>query len=79
MAKLQSPCNVCGGDGISWRSGLEGATCDTCKGTGLVDGPDIPIIDDMDDKLDSIIAEQASQRVDLTAALSQIWNKVKDL
>jgi len=30
-------------------------------------------------KVDSIIAEQASQREDLTAALTQIWNKVKDL
>ena len=31
------------------------------------------------DKLDAIMAEQASQRADLTAALTQIWNKVKDL
>jgi len=31
------------------------------------------------DKLDAIITEQASQRVDLTAALTQIWNRVKDL
>jgi len=33
----------------------------------------------LQDQIDSIIAEQASQREDLTAALTQIWNKVKDL
>ena len=34
---------------------------------------------DLSDKLDDIIAEQASQREDLTTALTQIWNKVKNL
>ena len=36
-------------------------------------------ISDILDKVNDIIAEQASQRTDLTTALTNIWNKVKDL
>jgi hypothetical protein len=59
--------------------------CAACGGTGKVNAGWIDITDlmdrfgDIDSKADSIIAEQASQREDLTAALSQIWNKVKTL
>jgi len=53
-----------------------------CEGTGLYQTGRLlldPNTDDIVAKLDSIIAEQASQREDLTAALAQIWNKVKTL
>ena len=72
-------CSVCGGTGI-----VDGDICTNCMHTGVT-----PIrgkvaltrkkLFDIEDKNDSIIAEQASQRTDLTAALTQIWNKVKDL
>ena len=69
-------------------------TCTTCDGATTVDEyvcPDclgsgaLPIIGrdvvfkTFLVKLNSIIDEQASAREDLTAALTQIWNKVKDL
>ena len=69
-------CATCEGDGKS-----NGDICPECLGSGAT-----PLIDKgsllakaIVSRLDSIIAEQASQREDLTAALTQIWNKVKDL
>ena len=52
-------------------------TCPDCEGEGLIDWADIGGA--IETKIDSIIAEQASQREDLTNGLSQIWDKVKDL
>ena len=74
MANITTVCNVCGGDGIQWRDtdGEGGHECTHCGGTGIVNIGSV-------DALDTIVAEQASQRADLTAALTQIWNKVKDL
>jgi hypothetical protein len=60
--------------------GEEGFPCPDCLGTGA-----LPIIGQVKvqketfRKLDLVIAEQASQRVDLTAALTAIWDKVKNL
>jgi len=74
---MSSPetCTTCGG-----TSFVGGEMCPACFGTGtlplkgaLAQGSLVL------DKLNSIIAEQASQREDLTTALTQIWNKVKDL
>jgi len=72
----------------------DGTTCVYCGGDGEIDLLDAKfkeltggesraltgkIWTDMLAKLDAIIAEQASLREDLTAALLQIWNKVKTL
>ena len=80
MAKLGRTCTQCQGEGTKPSSDNDPTPtdCVTCGGTGYerigeVDNSDIVA------KLDAIIVEQAAQRVDLTAALSQIWNKVKDL
>ncbi len=85
MAKI--PCSICSEKGTV----SQGRACPVCSGTGEIDAPEgfhmseahqismFRMLVDTTDKLDSIIAEQASQREDLTAALSQIWNKVKDL
>jgi len=82
-------CEPYGGTGL-----LNEITCMYCGGDGEVDlldeefrhmmaGPRRAlwgvVSSSILSKLDSIIAEQASQCEDLTAALSQIWNKVKDL
>lgn len=72
-------CTICGGDGS-----LDGDLCTECFGQGSL--PPIGIfcligkkLIDTQTKVDQIITEQASQREDLTAILTQIWNKVKDL
>lgn len=77
MAHIKVPCNMCGGDGLDARQ--EYGICHHCDGTGIVLSGEIAEIDDINAKVNDIIAEQASQREDLTAALTQIWNKVKDL
>ena len=51
MAKLRSPCFVCGGDGTTWRASQTGNICDNCAGTGWVAGPDLPILDTILDRL----------------------------
>lgn len=61
--RLEDPCTVCGGDGVVSLAHI------------VVD----PGMDVLESMLSNIIAEQASQREDLTAALTQIWNKVKNL
>ena len=70
---VDKPCPVCLGNGVINEvhgsfNGIEATVLVTLQ-----------LVKSMDTKLDSIIAEQASQRTDLTAALNQIWNKVKDL
>lgn len=74
-------CGACSGTGF-----INGEKCIPCLGTGYVSTTGINIrllsvyngISGANSKLDSIIAEQASQRVDLTAALTAIWNKVNE-
>ena len=58
--------------------------CHVCLGTGYRESIAEKIFskriyDDIVAKCDAVIAEQASQRAALTAVLTQIWNKVKDL
>ena len=65
-------CHYCGGDGIKpLEDSFEYILAHVRQATTTLAA--------MQDKLDSIIAEQGSQRIDLEAALLQIWNKVKDL
>ena len=73
----QATCYQCNGTGQH-----QGAVCDVCGGDGVVTANfELTYTQGLtiDAKVDDIIAEQASQRTDLTAALTQIWNKVKDL
>jgi len=74
-----STCSNCGGNGVKDES-----LCPVCFGIGSLPAIGIfPLLGkklfDLESKLDAIITEQISQREDLTAALTQIWNKVKDL
>jgi len=77
---ILTQCEQCNGTGQVSYSSPEGElppfTCPRCNGEGKVTIGELPTIED---KLDSVMAEQVSQREDLTAALTQIWNKVKDL
>jgi len=74
-------CDACRGTGqmetdwVATISEIRGLV-DTVEASLAVQDIEIAAIKN---KVDAIIAEQASQRVDLTAALTQIWNKVKDL
>jgi len=73
-------CWNCKGTGIHGGGTIPEVPCGYCGADGTADT--FPLIIDtteLTNKLDSIIAEQAAQRVDLTAALTNIWNKVKDL
>ena len=73
MADITIPCHACTGTGTHLDIlGNPGVACATCSGSGGLIVGTCAI-------LDEIVAEQASQRVDLTAALTQIWDKVKDL
>ena len=79
---IEITCPKCLGSGI--EPGTESDPCLECDGNGKIAPPDWYMettarIELLAGKLDSIIAEQASQREDLTAVLTQIWNKVKDL
>lgn len=75
-------CPECGG-----AENISGNVCLECMGSGVLpirgnistQKAAFLLIYNMQSKLDNIIAEQAAQRIDLTAALTQIWNKVKDL
>jgi len=69
-------CTTCNGDGI-----IGDGLCQECFGGGSlpIHSKDVFCIRDLFSKLDAVMAEQAAQRADLTAALTQIWNKVKDL
>jgi len=79
---LKHKCGLCNGTG-QMPVGAGTALCIACDGTGEVYWGHADSImtefDEVDTRLDNIIAEQASQREDLTTALTQIWNKVKDL
>ena len=71
------------------NNGLQnGRICTTCYGRSTIPVRDwerrkireyLTRFDELESKLDAILAEQASQREDLTNTLTQIWNKVKDL
>ena len=72
-------CLSCQGEGS-----IAGDFCHVCLGTGYRESIAEKIFskriyDDIVAKCDAVIAEQASQRAALTAVLTQIWNKVKDL
>jgi len=68
-------CMICNGTGE-----LNGEFHHLCLGTGYAADRGLNLfLKGLMDKTDGIIAEQASQREDLTAILTQIWNKVKDL
>lgn len=78
MLTIKKSCPVCQGSGSIPAATGQGDACVICDETGYVEIGEIDV-SDITDKLDAIIAEQASQREDLTTALTQIWNKVKDL
>jgi len=72
-------CLTCQGNGS-----IEGVFCHSCLGTGyrasIAENIFLKkIYDDVTEKSDAIIAEQAAQRADLTTTLTKIWNKVKDI
>jgi len=69
--KTTQQCDICLGDGTLG----ENNSCPKCDGSGVIEYD----ASEVETKLDAIIAEQASQREDLTTALNQIWNKIKDL
>ncbi len=79
-----STCETCSGDGTV---GAENEICSECLGTGALPlkgqiqvlKKSITKVDELEVKIDAIIAEQALLRVDLTAGLLKIWDKVKDL
>lgn len=79
-------CKDCRGTGYR-RGGnppQQTDTCGDCQGTDYVSYGIITLdletaLSDIIDKVDSMIAEQAAQREDLTTALEAIWNKVKNL
>lgn len=73
IIKLKEVCSVCRGSGQMPKENI----CPSCDGARYKEH-EIDL-EALQDQIDSIIAEQASQREDLTAALTQIWNKVKDL
>ena len=72
-------CPDCGGDGLKDPVGThERIYAYASDGQTRILTLETAVADILD-KCNDIIAEQASQRTDLTAALTQIWNKVKDL
>ena len=83
VVEIYKMCEGCRGDGIVQKYGRDPYTCPDCGGSGrifLADSMDLAtILNSITGQVDAVIAEQISQREDLTAALSQIWNKVKDL
>ena len=72
---VPNTCLDCSGSGYS-NQGI----CTSCYGGGsLPVVGHLVLFKQLMANLDVIIAEQASQREDLTAALTRIWNKVKGL
>ena len=72
-------CSDCGGDGKKVPVGMhEKIYAYASDGQTRILTLETAVADILD-KCNDIIAEQAAQRTDLTAALTQIWNKVKDL
>lgn len=78
-ANLRIRCYTCNGTGEYRGQDSSSSSCPECNGDKYVDSRMQVDFGNIVDKLDAIITEQASQRVDLTAALTQIWNRVKDL
>lgn len=77
LISLQRKCERCSGLGeLILGQNATPVVCPACEGTKLTQ---FAVSEELAEKLDAIIAEQAAQRVDLTAALLQIWNKVKTL
>uniref|UniRef100_A0A6M3LBM9 Uncharacterized protein n=1 Tax=viral metagenome TaxID=1070528 RepID=A0A6M3LBM9_9ZZZZ len=62
-------CTTCFGEGALPLRGIVGVVCREM----------FMLFQEAETKLDNIIAEQVSQREDLTNTLTAIWNKVKDL
>jgi len=89
MTELRNICHHCAGTGeivypASGAGPEDAIECPICSGSGklpttLAIAELNTIFDSLVENTDAIIAEQASQRADLTAALTQIWNKVKVL
>ena len=83
---MEIPCSACGGTGL-----VGGESCLQCSGDGLEEVTGVHEVGHgymiaaqtnllaLIETISEIKVEQASQREDLTAALTQIWNKVKDL
>jgi hypothetical protein len=63
---------MCNGSGQ-----IEDILCVVCMGSGAIPLRGLPRW--FKETIGSIATEQAAQRVDLTAALTAIWNKVKNL
>ena len=80
--KLHAFCGHCGGTGtLALSMGNDQPVeipCPYCGSVGKFLFGEMDL-SGLNDKVDSIIAEQASQREALTAILTNIWNKVKDL
>lgn len=79
---IVSLCDTCHGAGFVGDPQGPKDLCPDCNGWG--EKSDLfnalkAKLDDIEDKVNEVQAEQASQREDLTAALTQIWNKVKNL
>ena len=84
--EITKVCTYCWGTGKNPAFVPEGESqeqCPKCAGAGRIESGQVDDIEttfsNVLDKLDTIVVEQISQREDLTAALTQIWNKVKDL
>lgn len=75
MPDIVYTCTTCDGSAT-----VGGSICQECLGTGAIPvGGQLRVYKKILENSNTIIAEQASQREDLTTALTQIWNKVKDL
>ena len=75
---VKQKCWYCNGSGI-FGSTVETSSCAYCLGVGWLDSHLIVDITEITAKLDAIIAEQASQRADLTAAFADVNDKLADI
>lgn len=69
MIKIWRKCERCNGTGVLVVFGAPQTTCMDCAGSGRMQYADV---DELDVKLDAIMAEQESQRADLILALGTI-------
>jgi len=81
---IYTPCSPCSNTGIEIIDTRVGEqierqeiVCRTCLGEKYV--LIMYLSDEFISLMEGIATEQASQRVDLTAVLTQIWNKVNSL